>query len=205
MDEFSHREMIRMAVDHLVPFIQLRAKQLAKEEIVSIAKWAMEELDWTHSKLIINDHIDVAQKSGAHGVHLGQLDDSVQEARLMLGPDATIGGTANTADEALALIAQGVDYIGLGPYRFTATKQNLSPVLGLQGVQSVVEAIRATALNTPVFVIGGIVLEDVESILARGASGVAIASAINRMADPHQAIGDFQNKLAALKTTEIYE
>lgn len=205
LEGVSHRELIRMAVDARIPYIQLRAKLLSKESIQSIATWAMENLDWSHSRLIINDHIDVAATSGAHGVHLGQNDSSVHEARKMLDEQSIIGGTANTAEEALLLIEQGVNYIGLGPYRFTSTKSNLSPVLGTAGVETVVNQVKLASTSVPVYVIGGIVLDDLDDIVQTGAHGVAVASAINRSDDIRKMMEAFQSKLVLSKNIQTHE
>jgi thiamine-phosphate pyrophosphorylase len=141
-----------------------------------------------NSLLIINDDAAIALESGADGVHLGQKDMAVEDAREMLGKKAIIGGTANTCEEAVALSASGVDYIGLGPFRFTRTKQQLAPILGLDGLQSVVKALHIHQAALPVFAIGGITEADVIPILETGVYGIAVSSAINLSVDRKAAV-----------------
>ena len=129
---------------------------------------------------IINDNVELAKEIEADGVHLGRADRNPAEAREISGDDFIIGGTANTFDDIVSLLEQGVDYIGLGPFRFTETKKNLSPVLGLEGIKNIVETYRRTSLRQiPVIAIGGIKLNDVEDLIKAGVHGIAVSSAIN--------------------------
>lgn len=98
--------------------------------------------------MLINDDPEVALQSGAHGVHLGQSDWPVREARYLLGKDKIIGGTANTLKQMETLVYEGVDYIGLGPFRFTSTKERLSPLLGADGYRARMNAFRAAGYAT---------------------------------------------------------
>jgi thiamine-phosphate pyrophosphorylase len=134
--------------------------------------------------LYVNDHVEVCLRVGAKGVHLGKSDMPVYEARKRLGQHFIIGGTANTFEDIRRLNGEGVDYIGLGPFRFTATKERLSPLLGLEGYQRISEQCRMEGITLPVIAIGGIVLSDVPAIKATGVSGIAISSAILGASDP---------------------
>ena len=149
--------------------------------------------------LIINDNPALAQEIGADGVHLGQQDLPPDEARQMLGAAFIIGGTANTFADVARLVAAGVDYVGLGPFRFTRTKEKLSPVLGLAGYAEIMGQMRAAGLTVPVVGIGGITLADVEALLGTGLHGVAVAGAIGEAADPAVAAELFINQLTAIK------
>lgn len=178
-----------------VRWVQLRVKNLPA------AEWRQRALDvqavCRHhgTTLIINDNPQLAREIGADGVHLGQQDMPPAEARALLGPGFIIGGTANTLADIEGLVAAGVDYIGLGPFRFTTTKEKLSPILGLAGYAELLAQCRAAGFATPVVGIGGIELADVAGLLATGLHGVAAAGAIGRAAEPAAA--------ARLWTTEV--
>jgi thiamine-phosphate pyrophosphorylase len=113
----------------------------------------------------------------AQGVHLGRSDAEVNAARTILGSSAIIGGTAHTANEYEILQSSEVDYIGLGPYRMTTTKKDLSPLLGFQGVKDIVHPHEKLK---PVFVVGGVLETDIADLHAIGVYGVAISSALSR-------------------------
>jgi thiamine-phosphate pyrophosphorylase len=112
------------------------------------------------------------------------MDMPPREARKILGDSFIIGGTANTFEDILHLKAEGVDYIGLGPFRFTSTKKNLSPVLGLSGYLQIMGQCRAHRINLPVFAIGGITPSDIPDIMSAGVSGVALSSTILQAKKP---------------------
>ena len=128
--------------------------------------------------------IDIARELGADGVHLGLKDMPVAEARRILGDRFIIGGTANTFDQAWAHYEASANYIGCGPFRFTTTKKNLSPILGLDGYRSIMEMMREHGIDIPVVAIGGIEESDIPSILATGVSGIALSGVVLRAADP---------------------
>ena len=104
--------------------------------------------------------------------------------RRLLGPARIIGSTANTLSDIRAAAAAGADYIGLGPFRFTSTKKNLSPVLGLKGCRSIIAAERAEGITLPVVAIGGITASDVAPIRQAGAAGIAVSGSILRAENP---------------------
>ncbi len=176
-------------------WVQLRVKSLPA------AEWRQRALDvqavCRHhgAALIINDNPALALEIGADGVHLGQQDMPPAEARALLGPAFVIGGTANTFADIEKLVAAGVDYIGLGPFRFTTTKEKLSPVLGLAGYAEVLAQCRAAGFTTPVIGIGGVELADVADLRATGLHGVAVSGAIGSAADTVAAARAFLNVL----------
>ena len=117
------------------------------------------------------------------GVHLGQNDMNPAEARKILGADFIIGGTCNTYEDILK-IKDDVDYIGCGPFRFTTTKKNLAPVLGLDGYKEIVWNCRSNNINIPIVAIGGITAEDIPDILNAGPNGIALSGTILNSPDP---------------------
>ena len=178
-EEYSHKSSAALALKHGCRQIQLRNKEekdSLKAEIT--ARWIKLYCDYYNADLYINDDVELCQIIGAKGVHLGKDDMSPIKARSILGKDFVIGGTANTFDDILRLHDSGVDYIGLGPFRFTSTKVNLSPVLGIEGYESIINLCLERDINTPIIAVGGITLKDIEKILNVGVAGVAMSSAI---------------------------
>ncbi|SDY59191.1 thiamine phosphate synthase [Hymenobacter psychrophilus] len=145
--------------------------------------------------LILNDNPHLALEIGADGVHLGQADMPPTEARAMLGPSFIIGGTANTFADVQRLVATGVDYVGLGPFRFTHTKENLSPILGLGGYAEILGQCRATRLMVPVIGIGGVLLADVGALRTTGLHGIAVSGSIGQAENPVAAAQLFNKEL----------
>lgn len=126
---------------------------------------------------IVNDSVEIALASGADGAHLGRKDGDWREARAELGPHRILGGTVNNPDDArYAALVGGLDYVGVGPWRFTANKQNLAPVLGSEGVRALVERLD----GLPAWAIGGIEAADLAAVRGTGAAGVAVSSALFR-------------------------
>lgn len=191
MPGWSHADQVAMACAAGAQMIQLRSKLLAYEDIESAALQSRVHADASGARLIINDNPSIVLDSGADGVHLGQSDMPVGEARRILGGDMWIGGTANSFAEVKQLAEAGVDYIGLGPYRFTDTKRNLRPLLGMKGVRRIVKKMRQADIALPVYVIGGVGLNDVRDIIGTGVYGVAVASSVNKSADPERMLKDF--------------
>ena len=133
---------------------------------------------------IIDDHVELVKKLHADGVHLGKKDMPIAEARRILGPDFIIGGTANTFEDVRMHYEAGADYIGCGPFRFTTTKKNLSPVLGLEGYRDIVSRMKEAGIHLPIVAIGGITFEDIPAIMQTGVSGIALSGSILRADDP---------------------
>lgn len=144
---------------------------------------------------IVNDHVHIALAVDADGVHLGKEDSTPHDARILLGPDKIIGGTSNTIEDIDALAEASVDYIGLGPYRFTTTKEKLSPVLGTEGYVNILLAMKQKNISIPVIAIGGIQDEDVEELIQTGVYGVAVSSAITLSMNKPDTIQSFYSSL----------
>lgn len=181
-----------------VRWVQLRVKNTPYPEWKRLALDTQAVCRRYDATFILNDNPQLALEIGADGVHLGQQDMPPAEARALLGPEFIIGGTANTFAHIEKLAAAGVDYIGLGPFRFTATKEKLSPILGLAGYQTLLAQHRAAGFPTPIIGIGGITLADVAPLLAAGLHGVAVSGAITAAADPSAAAAQFIDSLPVL-------
>lgn len=165
-------------------WIQLRMKGADSEDVVAEGRRLRELCNRFDATLIVDDRVDLVEAIGADGVHLGKTDMPVGEARRLLGPDRIIGATANTAADVLAAAAAGADYIGLGPYRFTTTKERLSPILGTEGYREVMARVRAAGVTLPVVAIGGILANDVPVLINAGVTGVAVSGAILNAGNP---------------------
>ncbi len=133
---------------------------------------------------IIDDHVELVKQLKADGVHLGKNDMPIDEARRILGKDFIIGGTANTFEDVRMHAEAGADYIGCGPFRFTTTKKNLSPVLGLEGYTDIVSKMKAEGINLPIVAIGGITKEDIPSLMKTGINDIALSGSILRAENP---------------------
>ncbi len=167
-------------------WIQLRMKEATTDELreaVKILKPACAEKE---AILVIDDHVELVAELDADGVHLGKNDMPPAEARRLLGEKYIIGATANTIEDIRALAVQDVDYIGLGPYRFTETKRNLSPVLGVEGYRRIMEACRAEGIEHPVVAIGGITIDDLQPLMDVGVSGIALSGTILNAPSPRE-------------------
>ena len=178
-----------------VTWVQLRMKKQPAEVVADVARQVRPLCTRYGARLIINDHPEVARAVGADGVHLGKEDMPVTEARKLLGPSLIIGGTANTNEDILAHVRDGADYVGLGPFRFTPTKEKLSPILGLAGYQAIFQKLRQEGIATPIVGIGGIGLDDVELLLRTGLHGVAVSGLITHAAQPANLVRTIQQYL----------
>ena len=171
----SHAAQARALLAAGARWIQLRMKNADREHWLATAREVVADCRAAGATCIVNDSVEIALESEAHGVHLGKLDGDWSSARSRLGPDRILGGTVNDADAARRAAACGVlDYVGIGPWRFTSTKKNLAPVLGAEGIARLLPLLH----GLPAWVIGGVRPEDLPAIRALGACGVAVSSAL---------------------------
>jgi len=155
-----------------VDLLQLRAKGQAPDEIEKLAIQVLPVTRKAGVPLIINDHPAIAQSVGADGVHLGQDDLSIAEAREVVGPDCAVGKSTHSLDQAVRAFYEGADYIGFGPLFATPTKPDYSPI-GLDEIPKVHDAVRI-----PIFCIGGIKLDNLPKVIEAGAHRVVIVSGL---------------------------
>ena len=174
-DEFEQTQLV---LDGGCRWIQLRMKDATLDEVKAMATRIKKLCEPYEAALIIDDHVEIAKETGADGVHLGKNDMPPLEARELLGGEPFIGGTANTFDDIKQLFLWGVDYIGLGPFRYTTTKKNLSPVIGLDGYRNIFAQCRDNGIATPIVAIGGITADDIPGIMQAGATGIALSGTI---------------------------
>lgn len=176
----SEQELnIRKALDNGIKWIQVRWKNAPENEFIRLCEISKKLCADNRSVCIINDYAQIAKDIDADGVHLGLKDTSIDIARQILGENKIIGGTANSISDVLQRMNESCDYIGLGPLRFTSTKEQLSPILGFEGYQKIIEGLRSKSLEIPkIFAIGGVVLEDIQLLQQIGIYGVAVSGQI---------------------------
>ncbi|UKM65517.1 thiamine phosphate synthase [Flavobacteriaceae bacterium GSB9] len=173
----DHLKNIQKACTYGAELVQLRLKDAPEDIILKTAEKARDVTSHFQTRLIINDHYKITKAVNADGVHLGKSDACPTIARAYLGKWFMVGGTANSLDDCKKLIDKNVDYIGLGPFRFTTTKANLSPILGLEGYQNIIKALHT---QTPIIAIGGIVENYIKNLLDTGVHGIAMSGAITQ-------------------------
>jgi thiamine-phosphate pyrophosphorylase len=184
----THLEAIENACQAGCKWVQLRMKEVSFEVYLETAIAAKKICQTYGAKLTINDNAQVALESGADGLHLGKKDLTPSKARTIVG-DLIIGGTANTWEDVLRLSKEPIDYIGLGPLRYTSTKDNLSPILGLEGYQTILNQMKIAEIDLPVYAIGGIGLDDIEAVLGTGVRGIAASGLITNAVDSKAVCG----------------
>jgi thiamine-phosphate pyrophosphorylase len=189
----SLSELTRMVVAGGATLIQLRDKLGSTRRMIEEARAILGVLAGTGVPLVINDRVDVVLAVGADGVHVGQDDMPAQEARRLLGPKAIIGLSIKSVALANAAPLDVIDYAGIGGVYATTSKDNPDPPIGVAGLRDIVVALRAkTALRAesadiPVCAIAGIDAANAAAVIAAGADGVAVISALSMQDDPQSA------------------
>lgn len=156
-----------------VTLVQLREKNIDDEKFLEIAKKLKEITDKYKVPLIINDNVKVAKLVDADGVHIGQSDEELVEARKELGNDKIIGVSVSNIEEALKAQRDGADYLGIGAIFFTGSKKDINVPIGLENLKKIVESI-----SIPNVAIGGIHLDNISDVMKTGVNGVAVISEI---------------------------
>ena len=187
-------ETVRAAIEGGVTLVQLRDPYGKGQRQVETAAALLEFLRPRGIPLIINDRVDVALAVDADGVHVGQSDIPAAMVRRLIGPDRILGLSVSYAQELASPDLADVDYLGVGPIFPTPTKTNAAPPIGFDGVAAL-----AAAAPVPVVAIGGVKAEHVDRILAAGAAGMAVVSAIMAAADPAAAAADFSARIARFR------
>ncbi len=194
----SQNSLMDQALDYVEAggrILQLRLKDRSEASVARTATRMLNKLDG-RGHLVINDMWRVAGEVGSWGVHLGLTDGDPGMVRRELGGEMAIGATAHSFDELRRAAALPVDYIGLGPLRFTQTKGNLSQILGFDGVAKILQQARDEGIQTPVYIIGGVENQDVRDLMGMGAFGVAVSGSIALASDPYFATQKFLESIS---------
>lgn len=186
---------IKKVLDGGCDWIQMRFKNQTNNDSYKLAEKIKFLCEEYKAKLIINDNVPLAKQIDADGVHLGLEDMKIKDARFILGEYKIIGRTANSIEDIQNHIQNSCDYIGLGPFKFTKTKEKLSPILGLDGYYKISQQMKNEVLRIPIYAIGGIILEDVEGLIKTGIHGIAVSSLLTESENPKQLIGQLNKKL----------
>ncbi|MBL0735662.1 thiamine phosphate synthase [Flavobacterium sp. GN10] len=188
---------IHLALDAGCNWVQMRFKNQMPKDVYTLAEAVKPLCEEYHANFIVNDDLHLAKQISADGVHLGLTDTKIDEARAILGSTKIIGGTANTFEDIQNHVENGCNYIGLGPFRFTATKEKLSPILGLSGYYDILQKLKKNKIDIPVYAIGGITLRDVSPLMETGIFGIAISGIITESDEKEKLIQQLKEKLYA--------
>lgn len=188
---------IHQALDSGCDWIQLRFKNQTEKDTFTLASSVKFLCEEYLSSFIVNDNLYLTHQIDADGVHLGLSDMKIDEARAILGPTKIIGGTANTFEDIENHVKNGCDYIGLGPFRFTETKEKLSPILGLSGYFEILKKLKQSKSEIPVYAIGGITVKDVSPLMETGIHGIAVSGLITNSDEKEKLMQQLNEKLYA--------
>lgn len=183
-DRYTIAQEVKMVIDGGCRWVQLRMKDASYDELKATAEDIIPICREAGVILVIDDNVALVKELRVHGVHLGKEDMNPQKARETLGPHAIIGVTANTADDIMSMRGIDVDYIGLGPFRYTSTKKKLAPVIGIDGYRAIMQEVKSKGNMLPVVAIGGITIDDAEAIMGTGVQGLAMSGAIINADNP---------------------
>lgn len=191
-------DIVREAVAGGVSCVQLREKTCGTREFIEEARAVRAVLQGTGVPLIINDRVDVALAAQADGVHLGQQDMTLADARRLVPQGWIIGVSAESVKDAVRAEQEGADYVGASPVFATPTKTDTSPPLGLEGLAAMCKAI-----TIPVVAIGGIQLSNASQVMDAGAAGLAVVSAIVSAPDPRVAAAELWRVIVASQQRDV--
>ena len=205
-EKCSYIDSAKIALEGGCRWIQLRMKDVSETTLEHHALIIQEMCKEYGATFIIDDNVFLAKKINADGVHLGKNDMPITEARRILGDDFIIGATVNTFEDILKITNSlsstansqrpMVNYFGCGPFRFTQTKQKLSPILGIEGYKEIVKKKNEYNIDIPIVAIGGIANADIPHILETGIDGIALSSSVLRAENP---IEEMKNIVSILK------
>lgn len=188
-------DQVMAIIDGGCRWIQVRMKDASDDEIRTVVEAIKPRCIETQSFLILNDRVELAKKLDVGGVHLGKDDMPCSQARMILGPAAVIGVTANTIEDIEKVKSLDIDYIGIGPFAHTTTKKRLAPVLGLEGIREICRQMNERGIELPHVAVGGIRLEDIDALLEAGVNGAAVSGAIANAPDIREATRLFIDKM----------
>jgi thiamine-phosphate pyrophosphorylase len=189
--KYSYIHSAQLALEGGCRWIQLRMKQADNALLEETAILVQKLCKAYGATFIIDDHVWLAQKIHADGVHLGKNDMPVAQAKKLLGKGYIIGSTVNSFTDIQQILQTATpDYFGCGPFRFTTTKQQLAPILGVEGYQNILANMKANNIHIPLVAIGGISKADIAPLLACGVHGIALSSSVLNANNPVQEMNE---------------
>ena len=192
-ERFDYVSGALTALDGGIRFIQLRMKDANDDDVLAAARQLRPHCDRHAALLTVDDRIHLLDSGLFDGVHVGKNDLPVAEAKKVTGNRFLLGATCNTTEDIFQAVEDGADYIGLGPFRFTTTKKNLSTILGLDGYRQRLHDMHSQGIHLPVYAIGGITPTDLPELKETGIHGVAISSVILESSSPENTIKQIIN------------
>jgi thiamine-phosphate pyrophosphorylase len=188
----SNLEVLDALIEGSANIVQLREKKLSDRDFFYLAREFRRRTAQAGMTLIINDRLDICRAVNADGVHLGQDDFPVDEARRLMGPDTIIGASTHSLEEALQAVKDGADYINVGPIFATQTKQHTGPPVGLDLFKQINERVKI-----PITVMGGIKLDNLDQVLDAGARRIAVVTAVTAADDMAATVREFRRRILA--------
>lgn len=192
IDQHTHIEQARIACEAGAKWIQYRCLSKTDEELLNDINAIAEICDDWGATLIVTDHIHLNGKADIQGFHIEDMNADFTSIRAQLGEAVTIGGSANTLEGLKRLAKEGADYAGFGPFHTTTTKPNDLALLGLAGYQTTMQQLD---FEFPILAVGGITLQDVDSLMQTGIFGIAASSAINQAENMREAYLSFYDRI----------
>jgi len=184
--QHSHVAQVQLACEAGAKWIQYRCLSKTDEELLKDIHLIAAICDDWGATLIVTDHIHLKDNADIQGFHIEDMHADFVALRKLVGEAYTLGGSANTIEGLTRLAKEGADYVGFGPFKTTTTKPNNSPLLGIEGYD-----LKDVLIDLPILAVGGITLQDVNSLMASGIYGIAVSAAINQSADLRSAYSDF--------------
>jgi thiamine-phosphate pyrophosphorylase len=181
---YALADLARRVVEGGATLVQLRDKRGETRAMIEVARAIKAALAPLVVQFVVNDRVDMALAVGADGVHIGPDDMTAEDARALLGPDAIIGLSIKTVEQAAAAPVELIDYAGIGGVYATTSKEQTSAPIGPEGFARIAEAVRRRAPHLPLCGIAGIDAGTAAAVIAAGADGVAVISALSLAPDP---------------------
>jgi thiamine-phosphate pyrophosphorylase len=192
----SHLAQVMKACENGANWIQYRCFSKDEEQLLDDINRIAEVCDDWGTTLIVTDHISLISKADIQGIHIEDMNADFKSIRKEIGPDKTLGASANTIEDIQRIAdSKVVDYIGCGPLRITLTKPNDYPLLGVNGYQLITDEMKKRGISIPLLAVGGVTEDDIDALLNAGVYGVAVSAAVNLSPDPSKAFKEIYKKL----------
>ena len=192
----SHAEQAQIACEAGANWIQYRCLSKTDQEMIPEIHHVASICDDWGATLILTNHYHLLDKVDAQGVHLEDMQADFAAIREIITDEKTLGASANSFEDLQRIVLSGVvDYAGCGPFALTETKPNDYPLLGLEGYREITSKMVMSGIDFPLLAVGGIEVEDVDSLLETGIYGIAVSAAVNMAADPREVVRQIYKKI----------